>query len=319
MTHFKSTLSHLLHKSTHVVATDMALDSWCQQTTTNWQSTRFVQKVELCTALCAGLDAWGMPLGNHHHHTLLRVFLGSAHNDPGTSADTLLIERVLSTGGCHHSVTPITETFATGGTLLHPDVHDRICALIEGPSTTLARDLEVERTLTFSDRALTLAEFAEILAFVSRSTKMICDGGDCKFQSRSFAFTSLAALAPTLPPRTVGEGVGTRTGCGPEMVDDSVFELSSEAFLVQVPWLVRDPASLEAVRTFFSLLKVTRWMLIRSVAQVDWIVERRTSGKRNGETLPLSVTRVGALVLLFSGFRKITRTVYFYILFSYGL
>ena len=78
------------------------------------------------------------------------MFLGSTHNDPGTSADTLLIERVLSTGGSYHSVTPITETSATGGTLFHPDVHDRTHALVEGPSTILAHDLEIERTLTFS-------------------------------------------------------------------------------------------------------------------------------------------------------------------------
>ena len=217
MTLLKSPFAHLPHKSAPVVATDMSLESWCQQSHT--QSTRLVQKVELCTALCSGEDAWGTPLGKDHHHTLLRVFLGPTRGGPGPLADTLLVERVLSTGGACHSVIPIAETFPASGTPFHPDIHDRICVVIKGPSTTLARDLQVERTLTFRNRALTLAQFAEILAFVSWMTKMVYDGGECKFQSRSFAFTSLAALAPTLPP--VGEGMDTRR---PEMVDDLVFQ-----------------------------------------------------------------------------------------------
>jgi hypothetical protein len=205
----------------------------------------------MCTALVAGEDALGTPLGKDHHHTLLRVFLVPTRNDPGASEDTLLIERVLSTGGAYHSVTPVAESFSTGGSLFHPDVHDRICVIADGPSTSLAHHLEVERTLTFGDRIseshITLAQFAQILAFVSRTTQLICDGGDCRFQSRSFVFTCLAALAPTLPPR---KGVGTRIGCGAEMLDDSVFELSAEAFLGQVPWLVRDSASMQAVSLF---------------------------------------------------------------------
>ena len=208
-------------------------------------------------ALAPGEDALGTPLAKDHHHTLLRVFLVPNRSGPGASEDTLLIERVLSTGRAYHSVTPIAEMFPTGGTLFHPDIHDRICAIADGPSTALAHHLEVERTLTFGDCAseprITLAQFAQILEFVSRTTKLICDGGDCRFQSRSFVFTCLAALAPTLPPR---KGVGTRVGCGVEMVDDSVFELSAETFLGQVPWLVRDPASMQAVSIF--LVEVIR-------------------------------------------------------------
>jgi hypothetical protein len=249
MTLFKSPFSRLSRKSTPVVATNTSLDSWCYQS--HSQSTRFIQKVEMCTALAAGEDAWGTPVGKDHHHTLLRVFLVPTCNGPGDSEDTLLIERVLSTGGAYHSITSIAETFPTGGTLFHPDVHDRICVIIDGRSTALANQLEVERTITFGDRAseprITLAQFAQILDFVSRTTKLICDGGDCRFQSRSFAFTCFAALAPTLPPR---KGVGTGVGCGAEIVDDSVFELSAEAFLVQVPWLVKDPASMQAVSIF---------------------------------------------------------------------
>ncbi|KAF8557937.1 hypothetical protein OG21DRAFT_1481932 [Imleria badia] len=250
MTLFKSPFAHLSHKSKPVVATNMSLDSWCQQSIT--QSTRFVQKVELCTALAAGDDAWGTPLGEDHHHTLLRISLVPTRSDPGASADTLLIERVLSTGGAFHSVAPVAETFPTSGTLFHPDVHDRVCVTVNGPSTALAHDLQVERTLTFGDRALTLGQFAQILGFVSQMTKLICDGGDCRFQSRSFAFTCLAALSPTFPPRKTGEGVATRVGCESEM-DDSVFELGSEAYLVQVPWLVRDPESLQALKLIGAL------------------------------------------------------------------
>ena len=253
MTLFKSPFS-LSRKSTPVVATNMSLDSWCHQS--HARSTRFIKKVEMCTALVAGEDALGAPLGKDHHHTLLRVFLAPTRRGPDASEDTLLIERVLSAGGAYHSVTPIAETFPTGGTLFHPNVHDRICVIADGPSTSLAHHLEVERTLTFGDRTseprITLAQFAQILAFVSRTTKLIYDGGDCRFQSRSFVFTCLAALAPTLPPR---KGVGTRFGCGAEMVDDSVFELSAEAFLAQVPWLVRDPASMQAVSIFFVAVK----------------------------------------------------------------
>jgi len=245
MTHFKSLFSRSSRKSTPVVATNMSLDSWCQKSYT--QSTRFVQKVEMCTALCVGGDGpWGSPLDKDHHHTLLRVFLAPKLSGPGGSEDTLLVERVLSTGGAYHSVTPIAETFSTGGTLFHPEVHDRIC-VVDGPSTALAHHLEVERTLAFGDRAITLSQFSQILGFVSRMTKLVCDGGDCRFQSRSFVFTCLAAMAPTLPPRNAGSGVGGRVGCGKDVVDDSVFELSAEAFLGQAPWLVRDPGLMDAV------------------------------------------------------------------------
>ncbi|KAF8557943.1 hypothetical protein OG21DRAFT_144583, partial [Imleria badia] len=233
-------------------------NSWCNQSLT--QSTRSVQKVELCTALCTGEDAWGTPLGKDHHHTLLRVFLVPTCNGPDAEADTLLIERVLSTGGAYHSVTPITETFPAGGTLFHPNIHDRVCIIIDGPCTALAHDLHVERTFPFGDSALILTQFSEILAFVGRTTELICDGGDCRFQSRSFAFTCLVALSPTLPPRKAGDGAGTRVVGGPEMVDDSVFELGSEAFLVQVPWLVRDPASIEALKLIEALKDKPREM-----------------------------------------------------------
>ena len=239
--------SRLSHKLAPTIATNMSLDSWCHSSPT--QPTRFVQKVELCTAVATGQDAWGMPLSKNHHHTLLRVSLTPTRNRLGssTSADTLLVERILSTCGEHHSVTPITERFSTSGSLFHPDIHDRVCVVSSGPSSTLARRLVVERSLVFGDHPseprLSLAQLAQILAFVSRTTKRMCDGGDCRFQARAFAFTCLAALAPRVPPRRVGE---TRGG---GMVDDSVFELSAEAFLGQVPWLVGDPASMQAVST----------------------------------------------------------------------
>ncbi|KAF8557458.1 hypothetical protein OG21DRAFT_316270 [Imleria badia] len=250
MTPFK--FSRLSRKLTPTVATNMSLDAWCQSSPT--QSTRLVQRVELCTALAAGQDAWGMPLSKNHHHTLLRVFLAPTRTDPSpnSSADTLLIERVLSTCGEHHSVTPITQTFSTNGSLFHPDVHDRVCVITDGTSTALARHLVVERTLAFSDRPseprLCLAQLAQILSLVSRTTKMICDGGDCRFQARAFAFTCLAALAPSVPPKRAGKGVGTRVECGGEVMEDSVFELSAEAFLGQVPWLVGDPASMQTLK-----------------------------------------------------------------------
>ncbi|KAI9573333.1 hypothetical protein HD554DRAFT_2060991 [Boletus coccyginus] len=247
MTPFRSPFSRFSRKSTPTVATNTSLDSWCQKSCT--QSTSFVQRVEMCTALCGGEDHWGTPVGKDHHHTLLRVFLAPQSNDPSAPEDTLLIERVLSTLGAYHSVTPVAETFSMDGTLFHPEVHDRVCAIVDGPSTALARHLEVERTLTFDDCAITLAQFAQILALVSRMpTELVCDGGNCRFQSRSFTFTCLAALAPTLPPRNVGERVSRRVGRGEEMVDDSVFELGAAASLVQVPWLVSDPASMEALK-----------------------------------------------------------------------
>ncbi|KAI9455828.1 hypothetical protein HD554DRAFT_2317646 [Boletus coccyginus] len=239
MTLFKFPFSRRSRKSTPVAATNMSLDSWCQKSYT--QSTRFVQKVEMCTALCVGeYGAWGSPLDKDHHHTLLRVFLAPKLGGSSGSEDTLLIERVLSTGGEYHSVTPVAETFSSGGTLLHPEVHDRIC-IVDGPSTALAHHLEVERTLMFGDSAITLAHFSQILGFVSQVTKLVCDGGDCRFDSRSFVFTCLAAMTPTLPPRAAGSGVGGRIGCGRDVVDDSVFELGAEAFLGQVPRLVSDP------------------------------------------------------------------------------
>ncbi|KAG6374514.1 hypothetical protein JVT61DRAFT_4560 [Boletus reticuloceps] len=147
--------------------------------------------------------------------------------------------------------------FRTHGTPSHPDVHYRVCSLWDGPFTALAHDLVVERTLKFGDWAveprLTLAEFAQILAFASQSTKQSCDDGDCRFQSRSFAFTCLAALAPSLPPRESGEEVDTNFVRGTETEDDAVFELGAEAFLGQAPWLVRDSASMQALELIKSL------------------------------------------------------------------
>ena len=86
---------------------------------------------------------------------------------------TLLTERVLSTGGTYHSVTPIAEMFPIGGALFHPEVHDQICVLVDEPFTAIAHHLEVERTLMFGDCALTLAQFAQVLAFVIRTTKLV--------------------------------------------------------------------------------------------------------------------------------------------------
>lgn len=252
MTFLRSAFSRLCHKSAPVVATNMSIDSWCHQLRT--YPTRLVKKIDMCTALAAGQDAWNVPIDKTHLHTLLRVTLVPPTSS--ASEDVLLVERVLSTGGAYHSVTPISESFSTGGTLFHPQVHDRICVITDGPSTALAHHLEVERTLVFgngsSEPHLTLAQLAQILEFVSRMTTLICAGGDCKFQSRSFAFTCLAALTPILPPPTLvrkgGEGVGMN---GSDLVDDSVFELSAETFLVQVPWLVRDPESMQAVSMLF--------------------------------------------------------------------
>ncbi|KAH0828937.1 hypothetical protein J3R83DRAFT_2361 [Lanmaoa asiatica] len=275
MTFLKSALSHLSRKSTPIVATNMSLDSWCHQLRT--QPTRFVKKIEMCTALAAGRDAWGTLVGKTHYHTLIRVFLITAPGGPGASEDVLLVERVLSTGGSYHSVTPIAESFSAGGTLFHPDILDRICIVSEGPSTALAHHLEAERTLAFGDGSsehhLTLAQFAQILDFVSRTTMLICAGGDCKFQSRSFSFTCLAALAPRLPPptstRRAGEVVGMNAQYGEEMVDDSVFELGAEAFLGQVPWLVKDSVSAQAVSILFRRSDDVR--MLRLLAQLRLI------------------------------------------------
>lgn len=276
---FRSPFSRFSHKSTPVVATNMSLDSWCHQS--HDQSTRLVRKVEMCTALSAGEDARGTPLDKYHHHTLLRVSLAPSRSGPGPSADTLLIERVLSTGGAYHSVTPIGEALSTSSALLYPDVHDRICIIVDGSSTTLAHHLEVERTLAFSNRTsephITLTQLAQILAFVSRTTKLMCEGGDCRFQSRSFVFTCLVALAPSLPPRKIGEGLGTRVGCGADVVDDSVYELSAEAFLVQVPWLVRDPVSMQAV----GILLVADMSDADAILQLE-LIEVLKDGPREG-------------------------------------
>ena len=293
MTFFKSALFHLSHKSTPVVATNMSVDGWCHQFGTH--STRFVRKVEICTALAAGQDAWGTSMDKTHLHTLLRVFLVPTRSGPGASEDVLLIERVLSTGGAYHSVTSVSDAFSTSGTLFHPDAHDRICVISDGPSTALAHHLEVERTLTFgngpSEPCLTLAQFAQILEFVSRTTMLVCAGGDCKFQSRSFAFTCLAALTPSLPPakfvRKGGEAVGTNVKFGEDLVDDSVFELGAETFLVQVRWLVKDSVSMQAVS--LHLAEVICWKLKLFPAEIDRVVEGPASGEENSETLPLSV------------------------------
>ncbi|KAG9316485.1 hypothetical protein JVU11DRAFT_2521 [Chiua virens] len=94
--------------------------------------TRLVRKVDLCTALATGRDAWDDPVDQDHLHTFLMVTLVST---PGLSDDVYLVERVLSTGGAYHSVTPIEEGLSKGGSLFHPDVHDRICVVPEDQST----------------------------------------------------------------------------------------------------------------------------------------------------------------------------------------
>lgn len=68
----------------------------------------------LCTALCAGEDTRGTPVGKNHRCMLIRVSLPPAHEGPGPFEDTLHIERVLSTGpdGGYHFVTPIAETYS---------------------------------------------------------------------------------------------------------------------------------------------------------------------------------------------------------------
>ncbi|KAF8120855.1 hypothetical protein EV363DRAFT_1367435 [Boletus edulis] len=218
MSLFKSPFSCLSHKSTPPVA------------------------VEMCTALCAGDDAWGTPLDKNHLHTLIRVLLVPTATGSDASEVTLLIGRVLSTGGAFHSLAPVSGTLSSGGTLFHPDVHDRVC-VIEGSSTTVSRGLVVERTLAFGDRALTLTQFAQILEFVSRTAKLVCDGGDCKFQSRSFAFMCLSA---------------SKASSGSEPVGDSVFELAAEAFLGQASWLVRDAASMQTLELMSALKEDSR-------------------------------------------------------------
>jgi len=72
----------------------------------------------------------------------------------------------FSTSGTYHSVTPIVEMFLIGGAPFHPEVHDQICVIVDGLSTAIAHHLEVEWTLVFGDCALTLAQFAQVLAFV---------------------------------------------------------------------------------------------------------------------------------------------------------
>jgi len=213
-----------------------------------------VRKVEICTALAAGKDAWGTLIDKTHHHTLLRVCLEPSSDT--ASEDIVLVERVLSTAGSFHSVTPIEGTLSTGGTLFHPDVHDRICIISAGPSTALAHDLEVERTLKFGDGSstprLTLAQLAQVLDFVSRTTSVICAGGDCKFQSRSFAFTCMAALTPSLPASTSvrkgGEAIRMNVSHEADLADDSVFEMGAETILAQVPWLSSEIVSMQDVR-----------------------------------------------------------------------
>ncbi|KAF8423177.1 hypothetical protein L210DRAFT_3653897 [Boletus edulis BED1] len=224
---------------------NMAMNSWFHNT--HAQPTRFIRKVEMCTALCAGDDAWGTPLDKNHLHTLIRVFLVPTVTGSDAFEDTLLIERVLSTGGAFHSVAPISGTLSSGGTLLHPNVHDRVC-VIGGSSSIFARGLVVERFLTFvGGSALALAQFAQILEFVSRTAKLVCDGGDCQYQSRSFAFMCLSAMAPTIPPRKTGEESESKASSGSEPVDDWVFELAAEAFLAQVSRLFRDAASMQTL------------------------------------------------------------------------
>ena len=250
MAFFKSVFSRFHHESTPLVTTNMCIDSWCHQLRT--QPTRFVKKIEMCTALTTGKDARNIPVDKTHLHTLLRVSVLPMPSGPGAEEDVLFIERVLSTGRAYHSVTPVSDALSTGGTLFHPDVHDRVCVVSNGPSSELVHHLQVERILAFgsgpSDPHLTLVQFAQVLEFVSRTTKLICPGGDCKFQSRSFAFTCLAALTPSLPPPTVVHKGGERSN----LLDDSVFEHGAEAFLGQVPWLVRDPASIQAVSCLLS-------------------------------------------------------------------
>jgi len=264
ITSLDSTFSRLSLKSMSVAAsTSTSLGSWCRKLPID--PVRFVQKVEICSALATGEDAWGTPVDQAHYHTLLRVSLVPSPDGARASEDVLLIERVLSTGGAYHSVTPISETFSgsPGGSLFHPDVHDRVCVTIEGSSDAPARHLDVERTLVFGDGfaapRLALVQLARILDFVSRATLLICAGGDCKFQSRSFAFTCMAALCPNFPPPTVGRktgrGVCMNSKHGENIIDDIVFEQSAEGFLCHVPWLVQrgDTASKEALLLMLSL------------------------------------------------------------------
>ena len=258
MRFLRSVLSRFSHKHSPVVATNMSIDSWCHHL--RIQPTRFITKIEMCTALATGKDAWWPPIDKPHPHTLLRVSLVPTPSGPSLSED-ILIERVLSTEGVCHSVAPLSEAFSYGGSFVRPEVHDRICVVSGGPSTALTHRLEVERTLVFGtaendhrfgSQQLTLAQFAQILDFVSRMTTLICAGGDCKHQSRSFAFTCLAALTPSLPPPTLVRKRDSRNiQCASELVDDSVFESGAETFLGQVPWLVRDRDSVQAVSTFF--------------------------------------------------------------------
>ncbi|KAG9318389.1 hypothetical protein JVU11DRAFT_480 [Chiua virens] len=251
---FKSTFSHLGHKATPAVATNMAIDSWCDQLSA--QPAGFVKKVQVCTALTTGQDGCDTPGNKTHHHTLLRVIL--APTSGNASEDVLLIERVLSIDGTHHSVAPISQPPSKGGTLDHPAVHDHICIVSDGPSSALTPHPEVERTLKFGRGSpspyLALSEFVQVLRFVSRTTILARMGGDCKYQSRSFAFTCLAALTPRLPPPIRAQkGMNTDVEDEGDMVDDSIFELCSEAFLVQIPWLVKDDESVQALAVIEAL------------------------------------------------------------------
>jgi len=196
-------------------------------------------------------------------HAVLCTFLLHLEDIP-------LIERVLSTGKEYHSVTPAAEEFPTGGILFHPEVHNRICAIIDGPSCT--------RT---PSRGPTNAQVRQshyhcrpvcVNPCPCQSNDQVgCNAENCKFQLRLFAYTRLDALAPTLLHRNAGKGVGRRVGCGEEIMDDPVFELSAEVFWG--PWLVSDPASMQAVS--ICLNEVMRRMLILFAAQHGWSVEGR--------------------------------------------
>ncbi|KAG6370188.1 hypothetical protein JVT61DRAFT_12336 [Boletus reticuloceps] len=194
---FNFPFTRLTHRSKPVVATNLTLNSWSHQS--------YTHQLGLSKKLrCVRPSVRATTPGAHQlTMTTITPCCGCPWCPPQTvlmgSQDTLLIERVLSTGGAFHSVAPINETLSSGGTLLHPDVHDRVCVVYEGSSTTIARGLVVERTITFGGRALSLIQ-AQILEFIGRTTAVICDGGDCKSQSRAFAFMCLAVMTPTVPP-----------------------------------------------------------------------------------------------------------------------
>ena len=268
MKFFRSPFSHPLHNSTPI-ASNMSIDLFCGRLHT--EATRFVRKIEICTAVAKGNDFWVAPNDNTHLHTLLRVFLEPIDSSSEASEDVVLIERFLASVGAYHSVTPIIEALPFSGTLLRPDVHDRVCVILDGPSTSLAEHLEVERTLLFGDGLLgdgssgfrlTLAELGQILEFVSRATRLVCAGGDCKYQSRTFAFACMGALTPRLPPCTLVRKPGESVAFNGSMtMNDSVFELFAMTFLDQVSGLFNDASSLQAVSLLFSDMfsKLTVW------------------------------------------------------------